>query len=55
MGSWEVLADQEPHLHAGLRLEGDGPGSLGGWTPAPLEPQSELMVTQAPPFPGARR
>lgn len=31
VGSWEALAEREPHLHAGLRLEGDGPGRvLGG-------------------------
>lgn len=36
-GSWEVLAGQEPHLHAGLRLEGDGPGRvLGGRLLLPL-------------------
>ena len=31
VGSGEALAEQEPHLHAGLRLEGDSPGRvLGG-------------------------
>ena len=40
MGTWEALAEQEPHLHAGLRLEGDGPGRvLGGGLLLPLNPR----------------